>query len=358
MQNDYRTAMGAKHLRIALIAPLWAKIPPDSYGGIELTVNLLLEELLNRGHEVTLFASGDCKTRARLHPVCEENLLALMSDGRAFCSEYYINAAVAEAIRAAGDFDVLHFHTGASSVPFAVTSPRPSVFTLHTSVIVDDLWVAARYPQVSLVGVSRSQVETIRPAPEVIYNGCDFDAFTPGFERGRYFAFLGRMSDPKNPLGAIELARAAGMPLILAGEPQNAIERAYFEEKIMPQVDGKDVCYIGPVDHPAKNALLRDAAALLFPIRWSEPFGLVMIEAMACGTPVLGTRLGAVSEVVDQGVTGFSADRFEDLAGMIPDLLALDRRRVREQARQRFHFQTMVDGYERLYRKLAGLCQL
>jgi len=345
--------MAAKHLRIAQIAPLWAKIPPDSYGGIELTVNLLVEELVARGHQVTLFASGDCTTQARLHPVCEEHLLALMSDGRAFAGEYYINAGVAEAIREAGDFDVLHFHTGAASIPFAITSPTPLVFTLHTSVVVDDHWVAARYPEVPVVGVSRSQVETIRPAPEVIYNGCDFDAFTPSFEPGRYFAFLGRMSDLKNPLGAIELARSAGMPLILAGEPQSATERAYFEEKILPKVDGKNVCYIGPVNHPAKNALLRDAAALLFPIQWGEPFGLVMIEAMACGTPVLAIRLGAVAEVVDQGVTGFTADRFEDLPGLIPELLALDRRRVREHARARFHFQFMVDAYERLYRKVA-----
>ena len=349
----YRTAMGAEHLRIAQIAPLWAKIPPHSYGGIELAVNLLVEELVARGHEVTLFASGDCVTNARLHPVCEEHLLALMSDGRAFSGEYYINAGVAEALRMAGEFDVLHFHTGAASIPLAIVSNTPSIFTLHTSVIVDDQWVAARYPQIPIVGVSHSQVEQIRPAPEVIYNGCDFDAYTPRFEPGRYFAFLGRMSDLKNPLGAIELARGAGMPLILAGEPQNATERAYFEQRILPLVDGKNVCYIGPVDHPAKNALLRDAAALLFPIRWGEPFGLVMIEAMACGTPVLATRLGAVGEVVDEGITGFAAERFEDLPALIPSLLALDRRRVCEHARQRFHFQVMVDQYERLYRKAA-----
>ena len=148
----------------------------------------------------------------------------------------------------------------------------------------------------------------------IVYNGCDFDAYEPSFEPGKYLAFLGRMSPEKNPLDAIRIAQAAGMPIVLAGQPQNRRKSRYFAEKIQPLIDGERVRWIGPVNHAQKNELLRNAAALLFPIQWDEPFGLVMIEAMACGTPVVAHRRGSVEEVVDNGVTGFHSSVIDGLS--------------------------------------------
>jgi glycosyltransferase involved in cell wall biosynthesis len=344
-------------LRIAQIAPLWAKIPPDTYGGIELAVNLLVEELVARGHDVTLFASADCVTSAKLRPVIEENLLAMMTDGRAYAGEYYINAAVAMALREQHDFDVLHFHTGAQWVPFGDIAQVPSAFTLHTALTPDDHWVLKSYPKVKAVGISQYQVHGVEPQPEIIYNGCDFEQLDPSYEPGSYLAFLGRMSEYKNPLGAIQVAKQLGMRLIMAGMPQNSGERAYFEQKVLPLVDGDQIRHIGAVNQQQKNALLRGAAALVFPIQWAEPFGIVMIEAMGCGTPVAAVRLGSVPEVVDDGITGFIVDTVDELAAKLPEVIALDRRRVREHARQRFNFRKMVEDYETLYRRLVGRFQ-
>jgi len=187
-----------------------------------------------------------------------------------------------------------------------------------------------------------------------VHNGCDFAAYDANFERGQYLAFLGRLSPEKNPLGAIKIARACGLPIVLAGQPMNANENRYFEAEIKPQIDGDQVRWVGGVNHVQKNGLLRNAAALLFPIQWEEPFGLVMIEAMACGTPVVAHRRGSVEEVVDAGITGFHASVLDALPELVPQALALDRGKVREHAQTRFGFSAMVDAYESLYRSKAG----
>ena len=341
-------------LRIAQIAPLWTKVPPVTYGGIELIVHLLTGELIRRGHEVTLFASGDSHTAAKLHPVCDTHMLAHMARTGASVYEYYANAAVAEALRRAADFDILHFHIGTAWLPLGSVSATPSLFTIHTFFSEDDAWAAAHYPQVAIAGISRYQVRELAAHTPVIHNGCDFDSYTPRFEPGSYLAFLGRMGPDKNPLDAIRIAQRAGLPIVLAGEPQQAKEQKYFQENIQPLIDGDRVRHIGPVNHAQKNELLRHAAALIFPIQWPEPFGLVMIEAMACGTPVLAHSLGSVAEVVENGVTGFRADTIAGLDALLPQTLALDRRAVRARARERFGYAWMVDGYERLYRELTG----
>lgn len=332
------------------------KIPPDTYGGIELLVKLLCDDLVERGHEVTLFAPGDAKTRASLRPVCERNITDLMAEERVVYYESYANGAVADALRAQHEFDIIHFHIGGQWLPFGAVAETPTLFTLHTQPGFDDEWALSRYPQVPLAGISRYQINSIptlksRDVP-VIYNGCDFDSFDPSFEPGKYLAFLGRMSHDKNPLGAIQIAAQAGMPIVLAGAAQQPKEQCYFQEKIKPLIDGTRVRYIGPVDHAQKNELLRHAAALLFPVQWAEPFGLVMIEAMACGTPVVARRLGSVGEVVDEGVTGFHADSAEALPALVDKARALDRAMVREQARTRFSYQHMVSDYLALYRGL------
>ncbi|MEA3208447.1 MAG: hypothetical protein QOE70_1504 [Chthoniobacter sp.] len=344
-------------LRIAQVAPLWTRIPPTTYGGIELLMKLLIDELVERGHDVTLFSSGDCLTRGRLHPVCDANLTELITRGEAYMFEYYASSMMAEVLRAAADFDVIHYHVSTAWLPLAATVATPGLFTMHTSPHFDDEFVMRRWPQVMVSGISQCQMHaaTVKLGREfpIVYNGCDFAAYEPSYEPGDYLAFLGRLSPEKNPLGAIRIAQAAGLPIVLAGQPQNENERRYFHAEIEPLIDNDKVRWIGPVNHPQKNELLRHASALLFPIQWEEPFGLVMIEAMACGTPVIAHRRGSVEEVIDQGVTGFHSVAIDGMAELVAPALQLDREAVRAQAMRRFGFQTMVDQYVALYSSLA-----
>jgi glycosyltransferase involved in cell wall biosynthesis len=348
--------MNPRPLRIAQVSPLWTRIPPVNYGGIELLLKLLVDELVERGHQVTLFATADCQTRGALYSVAEACLTDLMARGEAYAFEHYANAAVAEALRRAQDFDVIHYHLTPGWIPLASLAATPSLFTLHTCAVKDDEWAFARYPGVEVAAISGFQIAGTearlgRSFP-VVYNGCDFAAFEPSFEPGGYLAFLGRMSHAKNPAGAIAIARAVGLPLVLAGQPQNGEEQRYFAEEVEPHIDGKSVRWLGPVNHEQKAELLRHAAALLFPIQWDEPFGLVMIEAMACGTPVVGVKRGSVGEVVTQGVTGYTGAAPGELAELVPQALALDRRVVRSRAESQFGFARMVDAYLELYRAM------
>jgi len=319
-------------------------------------MKLLIDELVARGHEVTLFASGDCKTAAKLHEVIDVNLTDLFCEGRGYCMEYYTNSAMAEVLAAQGEFDLVHFHMSTGWLPLAAAMTTPALFTMHTSPHHDDEWVMRRWPQVAVNGVSKAQMHAAglalgREFP-VVYNGCDFAAYEPRFGAGRYLAFLGRLGVEKNPLDAIRIARACDMPIVLAGQAQNAKEERYITEHIDPLIDNDHVRWIGPVNHRQKNMLLRNASALLFPIQWEEPFGLVMIEAMACGTPVVAHRRGSVEEVIDLGLTGFHAGVIDALAELVPQAIALDRQAVRAHAESRFGFRAMVDAYEAEYRAL------
>ncbi|MEQ1860620.1 MAG: glycosyltransferase family 4 protein [Chthoniobacteraceae bacterium] len=344
-------------LRIAQVAPLWTPIPPRTYGGIELLLKLLCDELVERSHDVTLFASADCHTRARLVPVVDTNLTELLTEGRGYCYEYYTNSMLAEVAARQGEFDLIHFHCSTAWLPGATMLKTPSLFTMHTQPHHDDEWAMRRWPNVAVNGISRAQMQamTLKLGREfpVVFNGADFDAYEPRYEPGHYLAFLGRLSPEKNPLGAIQVAKALDLPILLAGQPQNAKEHAYFDEQIRPLIDGEMVRAIGAVNHPQKVMLLRNASALLFPIQWDEPFGLVMIEAMACGTPVVAHRRGSVEEVVDQGITGFHAASLDALPDLLAQALQLDRREIRRHAESRFGHRAMVAAYESLYGQLA-----
>ncbi len=345
-------------LRIAQVAPLWTPIPPSTYGGIELLLALLCDELVARGHDVTLFASGDCRTAAKLRAVIPVNLGELMSRGEALMYEYYMNAAMASVLAVQDEFDIIHCHLPPAWLPLGAATRTPCTFTLHTSPHGDDEWAMANFPHTGVVAISHAQVAAAsaklgRKFP-VVYNGVDFARYDASFEPGKYLAFLGRMSREKNPLDAIRIAQAADMPIVLAGRPQNAAEEAYFRGEVQPLIDGERVRWIGPADHARKVALLRDAAALVFPIQWDEPFGLVMIEAMACGAPVLAVKRGSVAEVVDDGITGFTATTPADLAPLVEKVCALDRRKVRDHAASRFGHAKMVDDYLTHYRELIA----
>ena len=270
--------------------------------------------------------------------------------------EYYANSTMAEVLREAGKFDLIHYHLSSAWIPLAGATGMPGLFTMHTSPHLDDEWVMKRWPQVAVAGISECQMAAAalklgREFP-VVYNGCDFGAYEPRFEAGKYLAFLGRLSVEKNPLGAIRIAQAVGLPLVLAGQPQNDREAAYFKKELEPLIDGEQIRWIGPVNHAQKQELLRNAAALLFPIQWEEPFGLVMIEAMACGTPVVAHRRGSVGEVVEDGVTGYAATALDALPELVGPVLLLDREKVRARAEARFGYRRMVDDYVALYRAL------
>jgi glycosyltransferase involved in cell wall biosynthesis len=264
---------------------------------------------------------------------------------------------LAEVARHQHEFDLIHFHCSTGWLPMASMLKTPAIFTMHTQPHHDDEWVMRRWPDVPVNGISKAQMQAMaiklgREYP-VVYNGADFAAYEPRFEPGHYLAFLGRLSPQKNPLDAIRIAQACEMPIVLAGQPQNEKEQAYYESEIRPLVDGVNVRAIGAVNHPQKMMFLRNASALLFPIQWDEPFGLVMIEAMACGTPVVAHRRGSVEEVVDQGITGFHASSMDALPDLVPQALQLDRREIRRHAESRFGFQAMVTSYEELYRQTA-----
>ncbi len=344
-------------MRIALVAGLWRRVPPVTYGGTTRIVSLLTEELVQRGHDVTLFATGDAQTAARLRAVYPRNLAEAQADGAVGRFDYYRMVNLAEAVRESSSFDIIHCHTGILSIPFGRLSKAPMLHTIMDRLVPDDVWMLTEYPDAAVAARSRCQILPI-PEPRrrkirVVHNGHNFDFYRLSERRGQYLAFLGRMSWEKSPVDAIQVARRLGMPIVLAGEPVFADEYEYFEEAVRPLIDGASVSYIGAVDDARKNEFLGNAAALLFPIRQEEPFGNVMVEAMACGTPVVATSLGPVPEVVDRGKTGYYSSSVDELPGLVLQAMALDRREVREHARRRFSHRRMVDDYLELYRSLG-----
>jgi glycosyltransferase involved in cell wall biosynthesis len=239
-------------------------------------------------------------------------MIEAMERGLASEYEYYETCNIAEALKNSSSFDIIHSHVGCYAVPLGALSSVPVLHTLHNPVTPDAIWLLERYPTAAVTAVSRRQIagmpEWRRDGIRVINNGCDFDSYEFSPSPGKYLAFLGRMGPGKSPLDAIRIASKAGMPIVLAGQPLDVEERAYFSEKIEPLIDGSKVVYVGQVDHRQKCVLLKGAAALLFPIQAEEAFGLVMIEAMACGTPSIAFQRSSVEEIVDFGKTGFYSE--------------------------------------------------
>ena len=341
-------------MRIAQVAPLYESVPPKLYGGTERVVAYLTEELVRLGHEVTLFASGDSKTNAKLVAACPR---ALWRD--ADCRETLphhirlMELVFADVSR----FDVIHFHCDYLHLPLLRCYPCASVTTLHGRLHVPDLSpLLAAYPEVPLVSISNDQR---RPLPDANWQGTVYHGLPRGLhtyrERpGEYLAFLGRMSPEKGVDRAIEIARRTGMRLKIAAKiyPE---ERTYFEETIEPLLRESRpwVEFIGEVGGREKDELLGHALALLFPIDWPEPFGLVMIEAMACGTPVIGWRNGSVPEVITDGVTGFVVDSIEQAGQAIDGVASLSRRACRQVFEERFDATRMARSYVEVYRRLV-----
>jgi glycosyltransferase involved in cell wall biosynthesis len=346
----------SRPLRIAEIAPLWVSVPPADYGGIERMVGMLSERFVKRGHEVTLFASGDSRTSAKLFSVCNESIASMMGSGLALEYDHYIYDQIHQVIERSGEFDIIHSHIGARYIPLFGNSKTPVLHTLRTALTPDDLWIFERHPQCHLSAISRSQISRL-PTPlqsriQVIYNGLDVADFEFSDKPEGYLAFLGRMSHDKNPLDAILFSKEVGIPILLAGSPKNSDETRYFHDEIQPLIDDQSVHYIGPVNHAQKNVLLKTAKAFIFPICWDEPFGNVLIEAMACGTPVLAYSRGAVPEIVQNGLNGFHGPDLASLRGQFEAVDTLDRAEVRWSVETRFHIDQAAGNYLELFHKI------
>jgi glycosyltransferase involved in cell wall biosynthesis len=341
-------------LRIAQLAPLYERVPPKLYGGTERVVSYITEELVRRGHEVTLFASGDSQTAARLWPGCER---ALRLTGRPEMGPYLQLPMISDAYqRAKENFDIIHSHIDYWSFPFAQLVDVPTVGTMHGRLDIDDLKpIYARYRDVPLVSISNAQRRPLDFVNWVatIYHGLPRELLKPRFEPGQYLAFLGRISPEKRPDIAIEVAKKSGIPLKIAAKV-DVVDRDYFEAVIKPRLTPPDVEYIGEIGEVEKSDFLRNAYALMFTIDWPEPFGLAMIEALACGTPVVARPCGSVPEILEPGVTGVIGDSVDDLVTAVKQVERLSRHECRRQFERRFTVECMADRYEEVYRKLIA----
>jgi glycosyltransferase involved in cell wall biosynthesis len=337
-------------LRIAQIAPAGTAVRRGVGESVEQLVALLCDELVARGHEVTLFATGDSQTSAELRSYFERGC---EYDEELWDWQFTEYMHVGQAYAEADDFDLMHCHSYHFGLPFVPFVRVPNVHTHHVGMEPGVISGYRRLPQVQLVAVSsfQAQIYTDRPNVELIPHGIETDAFPFG-EGGDYLLFLGRMIADKGPAEAIEIARRARMPLVLAGPAEDG-----FDEAVAPQIDGRQITYVGRVEPAERDELLASAAALVYPLRHPEPFGLVVIEAMACGTPVLGTAMGAVPELVEDGLTGYLADSWDELVELLPRALELDRGAIRERTVERFDFRRMVDRHEQLYRRLVHEAQ-
>lgn len=310
-------------MQIAQVAPLWERVPPPSYGGIELIVSLLCDELVRRGHEVTLFASGDSISLAKLESVHSQ---AIRQDPTVRYYSVYEMLQLSHVYQQANKFDIIHSHIGYAALPYASLVQTPTVHTLHDAFSSgkEKLFVhASNQPYVSISNAQREPILKLNYIATV-YNSVDFNyyEFRPKPEHPNYLAFLGRLSREKGVRQAIEIAKRSGLRLKMAGKV-DVLNREYFEQEIKPLIDGKQIEFLGEVNHAEKNALLGGAIATLFPINWREPFGLVMIESMATGTPVIATEIGSTPEVIAHGKTGFLCNNVEEAVAAIDKAIKL-----------------------------------
>jgi glycosyltransferase involved in cell wall biosynthesis len=338
-------------MRIAQVAPLYESVPPHLYGGTERVVSYLTEALVRNGHEVTLFASGDSITEARLVPGCERSL-RLSED----CVDPMAHHAVLldKVVEMAEEFDVIHFHTDYAHFPLSKNLGLRNVTTLHGRLDLPDLEpLYRRFNQMPLVSISHAQREPVGEVNWIgnVYHGLPADLHVPSEEHGKYLAFLGRISPEKRPDRAIRIALKAGMPLKIAAKVDRA-DREYFETQIKPLLKNPRIEYIGEITDAEKTAFLGNAYAYLFPIDWPEPFGLTMIEAMACGTPTIAFSCGSVPEILQDGVSGFIVNSEAAAVEAVKRIPELSRASCRAAFDARFTDTRMADEYAQIYEQL------
>jgi glycosyltransferase involved in cell wall biosynthesis len=339
-------------MKIAQIAPLYESVPPKMYGGTERIVSYLTDELVRQGHEVTLFASGDSVTEARLIPVCER---ALRLEGEKVVDPLAHHIRMIEMVaRNAQEFDALHFHIDYLHFPATRRQQVSAVTTLHGRLDIPELDPLYReFGDMKLVSISDSQRAPLAWANWVatVHHGLPEDLYEFNPAPGNYLAFLGRISPEKRVDRAIEIAKRAGMPLRIAAKV-DAADQEYFDEKIKHLLDDPLIECVGEINDSGKQEFLGNARALLFPIDWPEPFGLVLIEAMACGTPVIAWSMGSVPEILDDGTTGFLVNSVEEAAKAVLKLESLERARCRKTFEKRFSVRQMSLNYLEVYRRL------
>ena len=344
-------------MKIAQIAPLIESVPPRLYGGTERVVSYLTEALVELGHEVTLFASGDSITTAQLVPCVRA---ALRLDPKVKDPIPYYMLMLDRVRQQADDFDILHFHIDQFQFPLFRPIANRTVTTLHGRQDLPDLLpLYLGFSDMPLVSISNHQRRPVRRANfvETVYHGLPLNVLRPlARPSGDYVAFLGRISPEKRPDRAIAIARALGVPLKIAAKVDR-VDEVYYREQIEPLLAGSDVEFIGEINEHQKAEFLGNARALLFPIDWPEPFGLIMIEAMACGTPVLAFRCGSVPEIIENDVTGVIVETMDEAIAALPRVMTLDRKKVRHRFEQRFSAARMAKDYVQVYRSILASSQ-
>ena len=348
LDSSFATSTPRKPLRIAQIAPLYESVPPKLYGGTERAIAWLCEALERRGHLVTLFASGDSTVKVALEAGFPQSLRLAGLEG---LGPAYHLPMLSDVYDRAEEFDLIHSHLEHLGFPFAHLSAAPTVSTMHGRVDLDDFKpIYQRYADLPLISISRSQ-SALLPGMnwmDTIYHGLPFSSFELNPNPGKYLAFLGRLSPEKRPELAIEISRRAGVPLKIAAKVDRSNE-AYFNTVIKPLLSSSMIEYVGEIGESQKQEFLGNALALLFPIDWPEPFGLVMIEALACGTPVVARPFGSVPEILRDGVTGLIEADIDGLVEAVNRVTGLSRHACREEFEARFTADIMAARYESLY---------
>ena len=347
--------MHKKKLRIAQLAPLWIPIPPRTYGGIELMLFELTEELIKRGDDITLFASGDSKTSAKFVPVTEK---AIWLDRELKNPHAPVMRMLKEIFDRFYEFDILHNHFNFFMFPLSLRLDCPRFLTtVHRPVDKHYAEAMKSYHKIKYVAISEDHKRSMEafgvPVCDVIYNGIDPARYEFNDSPGDYLLYLSRLNREKGVLTAIEVAKAAEQKLIIAGNSAGNAEWSFFLHEIQPHLHDDNISFRGQVNFQEKVELLKNAKALLFPIDRQEPFGLVMIEAMACGTPVIGFRKGSVPEVIEHGKTGFVVGTPEEMIKAIGQLSGINRKICRKAVEEKFSLKQMVDKYEKIYERLA-----
>lgn len=345
-------------MKIAILAPFEERVPPHTYGGTELVIYNLTEQLVKMGHNVTLLASGDSKTNAKLEVVFKRSLRSVpeLDDMKIRDAYKFMGIGKIATYLKENKFDIIHNHIGWRLLPFEKIFGCPTVTTLHGPLDVPyQQKVYGEFGQSNYISISMSQR---KPMPELnfisnVYNGIDIDKFKQNYNPKDYFAFLGRMSPEKGPVQAIQVAKKAGVKLIMAAKV-DLVDEEYFKKEVEPLIDDDQIKFIGEIDHNEKVEFLGNSKGLIAPIQWEEPFGLFFTEAMACGAPVLATRRGSVPEIIIDKKTGFVCDSLEEMAEKIKRIGEIDRKTCFEHVKSNFSSEKMAKDYVLAYEKIIS----
>ncbi|MDD3487533.1 MAG: glycosyltransferase family 4 protein [Candidatus Moranbacteria bacterium] len=345
-------------MKIAITVPFEESVPPHKYGGTELVAYNLTEQLVKMGHEVTLLASGDSITSAKLEFIFKRSLRSILKFGDMKTRDAYKFMGIGKVVTylKKNEFDIVHNHIGWRLLPFENVFGCPTVTTLHGPLDVPyQQTVYGEYKNSNYISISMNQR---KPMPELnfvanVYNGIEIDKFEQNYEPENYFVFLGRMSPEKGPVQAIQVAKKASVKLIMAAKV-DLVDEEYFKKEVEPLIDDNQIKFIGEVDHEEKIKLLGKSKGLIAPIQWEEPFGLFFTEAMVCGAPVFAMRRGSVPEIIIDKKTGFICDSVDEIAEKIKRVDEIDRKICFERVKKNFSSEKMAKDYIKAYEKVIN----